>query len=162
MLAKINNKSYRLAKAKNAKLSRCYQLRKNDILCEIYSTNTCICYEVLTGVHKGTRVYSLLSLYPYTEYETKHAELTEEVLNKLNRCVHIIRLYDFTILLLRIVYLVMALISFAVLIYSISISEVNIVQRFFICVITTIYIFVFSYMHIQVGDLYDKKLTVNL
>ena len=162
MLAKINNKSYRLVKAKNAKLSRCYELRKNDILCEIYSTNRCRCYEVLTGPHKGIHVYSFIRLYPYTEHEAEYITLNDDVYDKLQRCARIIRLYNFIVLLLRIVYLVMALISFAVLIYSISISEVNRVQRFFICVITTIYIFVFSYMHIQVRDLYDKKLTVNL
>ena len=162
MLAKINNKSYRLVKAKNVKLSRCCALRKNDILCEVYSTNTCICYKVLTGVHKGILVYSLLRWYPYTEYETEPVELTEEIFNKLNKCVHIIRLYDFTIFLLRAIYLIIALISLAVLIYSSSISELNIVQRFFLCIITTIYVFVFSYMHIQVGDLYDKMLTINL
>lgn len=162
MLAKINNKCYRLVKAKNVKLIRCYALRKNDILCEMYSTNTCICYKVLTGVHKGILVYSLLRLYPYIEYETKHVELTEETLDKLNKCVHIIRLYDFTIFLLRGIYLIIALISFAVLIYSSSISELNIVQRFFIYMITTMYIIVFLYMHIQVGDLHDKTLTINL
>ena len=162
MLVRINNKSYRLVKAKNAKLSTCYKLRKNDILCERYSTNRCRCYEVLTGPRKGTLVYSFIRLYPYTEHETKYAELTEEVLDKLNRCVHIIRLHDFTILLLRAVYLVIALMSLAVLFYSSCVSELNIVERFFICMITTIYIFVFSYMHIQVRDLYDKELTVNL
>ena len=162
MLAKINNKSYRLVKAKNAKLSTCYELRKNDILCEIYSTNRCRCYEVLTGPHKGILVYSFIRLYPDIGHEAEPVELTEEILYKLNKCVHIIRLYDFTIFLLRAIYLIIALISLAVLIYSSSISELNIVQRFFIYVITTIYIFVFSYMHVQVGDLYDKMLTINL
>ena len=162
MLAKINNKSYRLVNAKNAKLSTCYELRKNDILCERYSTNRCRCYEVLTGPHKGILVYSFIRLYPYIGHEAEYITLNDDVYDKLQRCVHIIRLYNFIVLLLRIVYLVMALISFAVLIYSISISELDIVQRFFICTITTIYIFVFWYMRIQVSDLYDKELTVNL
>lgn len=162
MLVKINNKYYRLVKAKNVKLSRCYELRKNDILCEVYSTNVCRCYKVLTGVHKGILVYSLLRSYPYIEYKTEPVELTEEILNKLNKCVHIIRLYDFTIFLLRAIYLIIALISLAVLIYSSSISNLNIILVFLTCMVTTACTIVSTYMHIQVSDLYDKTLTINL